>query len=419
MARRKTLSDAQVAALQPRATRYALPDPEQRGHYVRVSPTAKSHVDVAKSYVAVAVNPATKKQAWVTLGSTSELTIEAARARARDAIKRIKAGDAATERPTANTFAVVAGNWLKRVVEGRHRTEGETRRVIDRYLLPRWGDRPFVGIKRRDLAELLDHVEDDHGARQADVCLTVIRSMANWYTTRDDDYVSPVARGMRRSKSATRDRILSDDEIRLVWHAAEGTGFGNLCRFALITGQRRQKLATVRWEDIVDGEWRIPTEAREKGNAEALPLPHLARAAIEAQPRLVNSPYVFAGRGNGPFNSFSVGKERLDAMVLAARKKEAVERGEREADVKPLPVWTVHDLRRTNRSLMARAGVAREIAERVLGHAVGGVEAIYDRHRYTAEKGKALATVARLIEQIVNPTANTNVVPLRQESVTS
>ena len=73
--------------------------------------------------------------------------------------------------------------------------------------------------------------------------------------------------------------------------------------------------------------------------------------------------------------------------------------------------WVVHDLRRTARSLMSRAGVRPDIAERVLGHARGGVEAIYDRHRYTVEKGDALLRLAALIETIVSPPAD-NVVAI-------
>ena len=75
--------------------------------------------------------------------------------------------------------------------------------------------------------------------------------------------------------------------------------------------------------------------------------------------------------------------------------------------------WHIHDLRRTARSLLSRAGVQSEHAERVLGHAIGGVEGIYDRHRYDNEKAHALEKLAALVQRIVDPPAD-NVVTIAQ-----
>jgi integrase len=81
--------------------------------------------------------------------------------------------------------------------------------------------------------------------------------------------------------------------------------------------------------------------------------------------------------------------------------------------VEPLPHWTLHDLRRTARTLMARAGVRPDISERVLGHVIAGVEGVYDRHSYEAEKRDALEKLAALVKRIVNPPP-ANVLPLRR-----
>ena len=116
-----------------------------------------------------------------------------------------------------------------------------------------------------------------------------------------------------------------------------------------------------------------------------------------------DNPYVFAGneRGrrhgetSGPpsFNSFGQRKAELDAKLP-----------------KKMPGWTLHDLRRTARSLLARAGVPDHIAERTLGHAIAGVQGVYNRHNYIDEKADALARLAVLVDQIVNPPDRTNVV---------
>src|SRR5262249_19521398 len=154
-------------------------------------------------------------------------------------------------------------------------------------------------IRRSDVAALLDEVEDDHGARQADYVLAIVRGVMNWYATRHDDYVPPIVRGMRRTnpKERARSRILTDDEIRAVWKAAEANGaFGALVRLLLLTAQRRDKVVSMRWHDIaLDGTWTIPVEAREKGTAGELMLPEMALDIIRAQPHLGDNPYVLAG----------------------------------------------------------------------------------------------------------------------------
>ena len=324
------------------------------------------------------------------------------------AIASIKAGERAArpKKPTvarAGTFREIAADWLELHVLPRGlRTEPEIRRCLAKYIPSDWQDRKFASIKRSDLSFLLDHIQKNSGPRQADLVLGIISSVARWYTTRSDTFVSPVVPGMKRSVAPPRDRILNDDEIRAVWQHAPGT-FGGICRLALLTAQRRAKLVGLRWSDIVESptgrEWRIRSERREKGTGETLVLPRLALDVIEAQPRLVSNEHVFAGRGDGPFNSFS----------------QAV----REFEAKVGPVtWTLHDLRRTSRSLMSRAGVSGDVAERVLGHTQGGVEATYNRHRYVEEKAAALRKLAGLIATIINPPA-ANVVPLRPERATA
>ena len=261
---RKSLSDAGVVALKPRAARYSFPDPELRGHYVRVTPGG------AKSYVVVTRDPG-GKQIWATIGGADLMTIAEAREKAREAIKRVQAGKPAFDTPVkAETFADVSEQWLKRHVQAKGlRSEGEVTRLIKAHVYPAWRDRPFLDIRRSDVARLLDEVEDDHGARQADYVLAIVRGVMNFYASRADDYVAPIVQGMRRTnpKERARARTLDDAEIRALWKAAEGDGaFGAFVRLLLLSAQRRDKVATMRWADIADdGTWTIPAEAREKG----------------------------------------------------------------------------------------------------------------------------------------------------------
>jgi integrase len=398
--RRRTLTDKMVVALPRRAERYVLADPEQRGHYVRVMPNGPN------VYAAVARDPY-GKQIWATIGSADVLKIEEARDSARNAIRRIKEGKPAFEPLAAKapSYQATAEKWLEVYVEKeRLRSRPEIERLLKRHVFPFWGKRDFVGIGREEINDLLDHLAKERGAWTADHVLSIIRKIANWYATRSGTYRSPFVVGMRRTskEQRVRARVLADDELRRVWRASEGAGsFGALIRSLLLTAQRRGPVVQMKWSDLNrDGVWQIPVEARAKGHAVALKLPEAALATIKAQPKFKSNKYVFAAsRGDGPLNGFNKRKAAFDKACGVTD-------------------WTLHDLRRTARSLMSRAGVRSDIAERVLGHAIPGVEGVYDRHSYDLEKADALAKLAALIDLIVNPPSG-NVVPLHEAAAVS
>jgi integrase len=360
------LTDKRVAALKPRPKLYVFPDPQLPGHYIRVMPSG------GKSYVTIARDP-TGKQVWTTIGKTAELTLERAREEARKALQR-------TKRSGPMSFQVVAEEWLKRHVAAKGlRSDYEYRRMLNKHVFPLWANREIESIRRQDVAALQDMVEDEHGTRTSDKVLSLVSTIFAFHEKRTDYYTSPVRKGMKRyaSRENSRERILSDDEIRTLWRE-QGT-YADLLRMALLTGQRREKVASIRRDDIAGNVWTIPAEAREKGNARELELPPAAMEIINRQPRL--NGFVFAGRAGGHFKSW--------------KQRDRIERNG----------WTVHDIRRTARSLMSRAGIRPDIAERVLGHAIKGVEGIYDRHSYVTEKAQALKALAGLVENILRPEA--------------
>ena len=374
-------TDASIAKLKPRGTRYLVRNANLAGHYLRIYPTGN------KTHYALTRDPQ-GQQVWHPVGNASLLKPEDAEELARFALKAIKAGQS---RGGPLSFQTVAEQWFERHVMKRGlRSHAHTRYYLDRHILPQWAGREFTTIRRGDVTALLDTVEDGSGPVAADKTLAIVSNIMNWYATRHDDYSSPIIKGMRRSnpKERARTRILDDDELRIIWKTAEGNGeFGTLVRLLLLTGQRRDKVASMRWEDIKDGAWTIPSEDREKGNAKVLPLPKMAIDIIEAQPR-------FAG------------------FVIARKNYHTKAKADFVAKLPPMPQWQLHDLRRTARSLMSRAGVLPHIAEQVLGHAIAGVGGIYDRHRYEAEKAHALKALAGLIENILRP-ESAKVRPLR------
>jgi integrase len=344
------------------------------------------------------------KAQMVKLGRYPVMSLDAARIAAQ---RFLADPHAALRQAHSGTFEEVMDDFLKRHVYAKRLISGnEIERTLRKHVLPEWGRKLFHEIKRGDVSRLLDKIEDGSGPRAADVVLAHIRKMANWFATRNGEYVSPIVKGMNRSNPGERrrKRILSDDEIRLLWRTTADLGsYGGLVRLLLLTTQRRQKCGTMKRTDIVDGLWSIRSASeREKGTLEQVRLPPLALAVIQAQPRIEGNPFVFpASIGKGPFNSFSEKKLELDARMRA-----------KMPEMKP---GVLHDLRRTGRSLMSRAGIPREISERVVGHAIPGVEGVYDLHRYLEEKSAALGRLAALISQILDPQAN--VVPIRADLI--
>jgi integrase len=254
--------------------------------------------------------------------------------------------------------------------------------------------------------------------RSADVTLVILRKMMGEHAVRSDTYSSPIVKGMAHIKDPrkrARARILDDREIRVMFAACNRVGTaGNLCKTLLYTAQRIGKVATMKFDDVAEGIWTIAPEDREKGNAERLKLPKPVLDIMAAQAKLRTNEFVFPtsrvvnktnkpGQHYGSFSAFGQAKIDIDAAMIEIEPKPAI------------PHWIFHDLRRTSKSLMARAGIRPDISERVLGHTIPGVEGVYDRHSYDAEREKALIALATLIETILHPpTKGGNVVSIKR-----
>ena len=251
------------------------------------------------------------------------------------------------------------------------------RTIVERHILPTLGDRPIGEVRRSEIVHLLDRIEDASGPSAAHVVLKMLGRLCNWHASRSDEFRSPIVRGMARinPKERERDRILSDDELRLVWAACSGV-YGAFLRFLLLTAVRRSEAAGMQWSELDGSLWTIPA-ARMKGKAEHIVPLSAAALAILDERRSAAVPF-------GRSIASSQRKAEFDAIVS-------------------IPPWRLHDLRRTARSLMSRAGVNKDIGERCLAHAIGGVSGVYDRHAYFEEKKAAFEALAGLVQRIVGP----------------
>jgi integrase len=304
------------------------------------------------------------------------------------------------------TVASILDDFVARHVRNKNqplRSADEYESAFERLVKPRIGKLGIYDVRRSHVIKMLDEIEDANGPVMADRTLAYLRKAFNWYATRDDQFSVPVVRGMARikPKERARTRVLLDEEIRMIWPAfGEAGTFGALAKMLLLTAQRRDEVAHMSREEIgEDGIWTIPAERYKTKRPNFIPLSKAARAVIDAQPKQDDCDYVFPSRAKTPYSGFGKSKAKLDKAIFAAIKKQA----KKGAKVEPIQNWTLHDLRRTAKTLMARAGVRPDISERVLGHVIAGVEGTYDRHSYADEKRDALEKLAEMVERILNP----------------
>jgi integrase len=392
-------TDIAIRNLKPDDKRRELPDPGARGLYVIVEPSGFKSFAVRFRFDG--------KPRKLSLGNIS---LSAARKAAAHALHEVKEGrdptaakkEATAERKTTegNTFAKVAEKYF--AIECGLRRDGETltfngklrsaaRRLTDlqRLVLPTLGKKPISQIKRSEIGALLDKIEIENGPTMADLILRYLSRVFSWHAARDDDFRSPIVRGMARSKAKERERqrILTDEEIRKVWNTKAEGPFPAFIKFLLLTGARRNEALYLTWDEIKDGVWELPPSRNKTKQPLARPLSAAALALIESQ-RRDGSRYVFA------ISASTKQKKRFDRQTGTQG-------------------WTYHDCRRTARSLMSRAGVNSDHAERCLGHVIGGVEGIYDRHHYRDQVQAAYNSLAALIELIANPPEG-NVTPFKR-----
>ncbi|SHL47476.1 tyrosine-type recombinase/integrase [Bradyrhizobium lablabi] len=307
--------------------------------------------------------------------------------------------------PTTKSVSSVIEDFMTRYVRNRERplrSADQIQSAFDRLVKPRIGRIGAYELRRSHVAEMLDRVEDEAGPVQADRVRAYLRKALSWYAERDDEFnlnAAFVRVGARANpKERARTRVLSDDELRIIWPLlSEAGAFGALLKTLLLTAQRRDEVANMTWAEIgPDGIWTIPAERYKTKRSNHVPLSKAARQVIEAQPKKDRCDYVFPSRTNTAFSGFGKPKARLDKAMQDALQKHG-------RTVEALPKWTLHDLRRTAKTLMARAGVRPDISERVLGHVIAGVEGTYDRHSYADEKRDALEKLAAMIGRILNP----------------
>jgi integrase len=413
----KVLTAQGVERLKPHATkRLEIPDRLMPGLYLVIQPSGARSWAVRYRYGG--------KPSKFTLGGYPALDLAKARERAREALWAVAAGrDPAAEKKEAARKAQEKGAasdlvsaqldvFIERHVQakGRPRTAKDTKRLLDREVRKRWGSRRVQDITRRDVVTLLDEIVDRGAPITANRTLAHVRKWFNWMIERSVVETSPCVRVKPPAEESSRDRVLSDDEIRWLWKASERVGypFGPFVRLLLLTGQRRDEVAKLTDGEIKGDLWKLPKERTKNGVATDVPLSKAALAVIAAMPRVKSKAgFLFTTNGEVASSGYGVAKTRLDAFMLEIAREEAKERGENPETVTITP-WRFHDLRRTLASGMARLGHPPHVVEAILNHVNGtisGVAAVYNRYSYADEKARALEVWGRYVTELVSDVA--------------
>lgn len=321
----------------------------------------------------------------LTLGRYPFLPLADAREKASAALKLVETGvDPAlakeAEADASFQFAAVVDAYVERhcTVHNKPSTAKETERLLRNHFVAAWGKRDIRDIQQPHINQVLDGLVKSGRPSEANHALGVIKTLFRWCTERDMLAVSPCAKVKKPAKHNSRARVLTDIELKAVWNAAAGEDhpFGTMTKLLVLTCQRRGEVTQMRWEqlDLEGNTWTIPADLSKNGREHVLPLTTHTKALIEAVPR--SADFVFPARGNieNVISGFTRAKTRLDAASGVAG-------------------WTLHDLRRTGATHMARLGVAPHVIERVLNHVSGtfaGVAGVYNRFQYLDEMRAAL-----------------------------
>lgn len=294
-------------------------------------------------------------------------------------------------------FEKVVDVFMKRHA-ARNRRADDVAAMFRREVLNPWGGRRIQDITKRDVIEVLDAIVDRGSPVSANRLLAHLRTLFTWAKGRDILMTSPLDGVKPPASEKPRNRVLTDDEIRIFWFACDQMGqpFGRLYQFLLLTGQRLREAAEMTDSEMIDDLWTIPAGRTKNGDEHSVPLPNMAKDILEGLHR-IKGKFIFTTTGESPISGFTRAKSRLDELM------------EKAADDVEIPPFTIHDLRRTAATGMASLRFPPHIVEAVLNHRSGtrrGVARVYNRFDYAEEKRAALEAWALKVLKAIGASKN-------------
>jgi integrase len=383
------------------------PDPALAGLYLIIQTTG------AKSW---ALRYRFDGKPWkMTLGRWPKMGVADARAAATDALALLdhgknpaeerKAAEAAAEaaalaeaQAERDKVAAVIDLFLKRHASHNRRGD-DVAAMFRREVIEKWGARDIQTIGKRDVIEVLDAIVDRGSPVTANRLRAHLNTLFNWAKGRDIIQINPLDGIKPPAPEKARDRVLTNDEIRLFWQASMCMEypFGPLYRVLLLTGQRLREVAEMTWQEVEGDIWTLPASRSKNGDEHVVPLSPEVVAILQSLPKIGR--FVFSTTGKSPVSGFTRAKERVDRLMGETANRDLPA----GSDPVVIPPFTIHDLRRTAATGMAGLRFPPHVVEAVLNHRSGtrrGVAGVYNRFDYAEEKRHALESWARLVLQL-------------------
>jgi integrase len=360
-----------------------------------------------RTFIAQWTDPATKRKVREPLGTWGNLSLaharEAAKVRLGEVAKginpraerlRLKAEDERTRAETALSFEVLVDEWAElHLAHRRERYRDEAQRAI-KGVFADLLKKPAARIARAEVINILDKLIKDGKLAMAARALAYARAALNWAAKREKIPANPLLGLPIAASSAERDRVLTDVELAEVWAAVSQMTYpwGPFFRMAILTLQRREEVAGMRWSELsLDCTmWVLPAARMKNGKPHHVHLAEAARAELSKITKIDKCDYVFSTTGHSPVSGFAKAKASLDAAVISARQEAAAKAGIETPELIP---WVLHDLRRTGASTLARLGFDSIAIDKLLAHQptkLRGVAAIYQRYDFAHERASAL-----------------------------
>jgi integrase len=333
-----------------------------------------------------------------TIGPYGKITLPMARAQAQKVFAaRLDGRDPAEEKKQSRRRMVV--DRIDDLIESFIRehisqtgTKNRISNLLRRDVVSHWGGKSIHEIKKRDVSDLVSLVSqrNTHAGHRL---LKTLKTFFRWCVGRAVIYFSPADGLSSGHRESTRDRVLTDQELATVILAARQMTppYGGIVELLALTGQRRQEVSKLRWEELDEKSrtWSIPASRTKNKKAHIVHLSEPAWQVIAQRPR---STYVFGTSGAKHFQAYSESKSVLDKHS-------------------GITGWRLHDLRRTAVSGMARLGVPPHVADKILNHQEGtisGVAAVYQRHEFLADRKEALDRWGSHVERTIQTFSNQN-----------
>ena len=399
----KVLTTRFVDAAKPRhnsagdAVRAEYPDAACPGLHLVVQPTG------TRSWAFRFRRRTDRKNVKLTLGKAGDggLSLAAARHAAAAHRHRLEQGAVLVTPVTAVTpqsvrtgdkVETAVASFLELHVRRKNRisTARVTENIFNRIIVPAWRNRTIDSIRRRDIIDLVEDVAASGRGYHANRTCAVLSKFFAWLVARDALTFSPVTGVERPHKEKTRSRVLTDDELRVLWLACGHEGAsGEAIRLMTLTGARRGEVGEMSRREVDQDHqlWNLPAERTKNGRPHTIPLSTQAWALLEARPRFADCNFVFSADGKRAVNNWDEVKHRISAKAGITASS-----------------WRLHDLRRTCASGMQRLGVSVPVIEKALNHTSGtfrGIVGVYQTHDYADEVRIALQRWADRVEEIV------------------